>query len=240
MTIGIYAISFDNHRLVYIGQSSNIEDRIRRHKSMLVSGQHYNNALQKAHDMYRDLCITILEECDLEQLDNLEKEWISEFDAVHNGLNLSFDTNSPGRGSKHNSSKYTDDQIYEAFNLLLDRDISLKEVAEITDISYGSICMLAKGKSHRYLEQKFPDIYAKLLEASNTRINNTGTGREINRIKPSIVSPSGIVYKNISCIKRFAKEHGLNYNKLLDLVHGRFDGNYNGINKGWKLLNDKN
>lgn len=62
----------------YIGQSVNIRKRWQEHKRELNKGTHHNDHLQNAWTLYgsKNFLFTVLELCDKESLDTLEKRWV--------------------------------------------------------------------------------------------------------------------------------------------------------------------
>lgn len=83
--IGIYKITCKKNNKSYIGQSINIEHRIKEHKS--CEGESLiHNAIKKYG--IENFTFEVLEECSLSQLDEKECYWINFFDSYNNGYNL--------------------------------------------------------------------------------------------------------------------------------------------------------
>jgi len=76
---GIYGIRNTVNGKWYIGQSSNLEKRIRRHFSSLRGNRHYNLHLQRAFGVYEESAFEwkILEECSEDNIDDRERTWIA-------------------------------------------------------------------------------------------------------------------------------------------------------------------
>lgn len=76
MTSGIYAIKNKINGKIYIGSSSNIETRFKRHKRELKKGNHHNAHLQRSYEKYGDVNFEfyVLEET--ENLFEQEQNWI--------------------------------------------------------------------------------------------------------------------------------------------------------------------
>ncbi len=92
MTIGIYCIKslVDGKR--YIGQSTNIERRWRDHKYLLDGGRTINKHFERAWKKYgrSNFEFSILLECEVEKLDEIEKYYINEYQTMNpnKGYNL--------------------------------------------------------------------------------------------------------------------------------------------------------
>lgn len=75
---GIYKITNTINGKCYIGQSTDLANRIQKHIKTLINGTNCNEHLQNAYDKYGtgNFTIEIIEECDKEYLDEREIFWI--------------------------------------------------------------------------------------------------------------------------------------------------------------------
>ena len=75
---GIYKITNVVNGKCYIGQSSDLVSRIRKHIRELLNKTHHNEHLQNAYNTYGtgNFTIEIIEECSEENLDEREIFWI--------------------------------------------------------------------------------------------------------------------------------------------------------------------
>lgn len=77
----------------YIGHSTNIRRRLRRHLSMMKNGKHYNRQIQKAWDDDRNFQFSILHYFDFEASKELlfrwEQKFLDLFSSHINCLNVS-------------------------------------------------------------------------------------------------------------------------------------------------------
>ncbi len=100
--IGIYLIKNILNGKTYVGQSSDIDGRFRRHISALSKHSHANKYLQADWDRYGKEAFefSILEECQEDELNDREKHYI----LVTNSFSLGYNMNIGGdgiRGYKH-------------------------------------------------------------------------------------------------------------------------------------------
>lgn len=231
MTCGIYKMSFKGTTKVYIGQSSNIEQRIVTHTFNFKLGKQ-SKKLQEAWETYGPPEFNVLAECSLDELDDLENEAIEIFDSINAGFNtLEKAGDIPVyRGSAHGRSLYTNEQIINTMLYIVDNPkIQLKKVAENTGVKLSVIYMIACGKNHTWLRELYPEQYEKMLVLSGTRRLTCQTATNMGRKWPIVVSPEGTLF-TIENIKAFAREHGLNDSSLGAVLHGKYKQH-----KGWRL-----
>ena len=92
--IGIYKITNIENGKSYIGQSTNINNRINKHKNRYKSktDHSYKSILYQDLRLYgiEKFKFEIIEECEEKQLDEREIYWIDYFDSFFNGYNESF------------------------------------------------------------------------------------------------------------------------------------------------------
>lgn len=222
MTIGIYLLKFSSTDKVYIGQSSNIEHRFLTHLSKLRNNK-ASKILQEAYNQYGPPILEILLECSTADLDSNEIEAIEIFSSNI----LGFNSTKGGAyhslvGEKHPTAKCTDSQYLSIIQYLLNPALSLKEIAEITGVSYNIISHISRLESHGYIADKYPEEFKKLKEYNSLYIRRPVAVHEI-------VSPEGAIY-SVSNVSTFAKEHNLTQSRLSLLFNGKTK-----THKGWTL-----
>ena len=92
--IGIYKITNKENQKSYIGQSINIDKRVKEHfwKAKLPKERSYNSILHQAIRKYGEdsFSVKIIEECSVEELDEKEKYYIKQCNTITpNGYNIS-------------------------------------------------------------------------------------------------------------------------------------------------------
>lgn len=92
MTIGIYMIENKINNKIYIGQSKNIEKRLKEHIKKLNRNIHENEHLNKSWLKYGEFSFNfkIIEECDIEGIDEREIHYINFYNTIDKkyGYNL--------------------------------------------------------------------------------------------------------------------------------------------------------
>lgn len=90
MKSGIYLIRFLLNNKVYIGQSINIDSRIKSHKYCLNNNRHKNILLQRYYNKYGEnfFKYEVLGYFDKSTLDLMEVYYIQYYNSIKNGFNL--------------------------------------------------------------------------------------------------------------------------------------------------------
>lgn len=88
--IGIYKITNNINNKIYIGQSVNINNRLNWHKELLQHNDHPNSHLQNSVNKYgfENFKFEIIEECDKNDLSVRERYWISHYNSMNEGYNM--------------------------------------------------------------------------------------------------------------------------------------------------------
>lgn len=229
MTIGIYKLNFSSGAF-YIGQSVDIEHREKQHLSSFKHSK-ANEYMQIEYDYCGLPTLEILQICEIAELNDAEVKWINHFNSTeYPGLNIRDKAASLLIGQCNPIAKY-DNKIYEEILFkLLDKTMTYKEVAESLGVS-KSVCIdISSGNSHRWLEEKYPTEYRRMLAIDRTKLMGHGKANIVDK-RPPLKAPDGTIY-NLSgkSVATFAKEHGLNKALLGQVLLGKA-----GHHKGWRL-----
>lgn len=226
MTIGIYKLSFENTSYVYIGQSLNIEARYEEHLTELRCGT-CNYKMEAAYILFGQPKLEILLKCTEEELDTRELEIINTYDSINKGLNC-FNGTTPRTNLRKGyipvKSKYNEETYYNILNVCLaNPDSPPRVIAEITKTDSITVSGIRNLKIHKWLEQKYPEKYSKLVELYNMpkkKVEKPTPVKKEKELYPTILSPDGIEYTlEKGTAKQFAKEHRLPYTSLNKLLN---------------------
>lgn len=135
--IGIYKITNKINNKIYIGQSNNIEGRIRGHIKYLKLNKHKNKHLQSSVNKHKIINFTfeIVEECEREKLNERENYWIEFYNCTKSefGYNILI-------GDFYNPSKLTNKEKKCIANIFKnDPYYSKKEIAKKYNVSASTI-----------------------------------------------------------------------------------------------------
>lgn len=160
--IGIYKITNIINNNVYVGQSVDINRRWRQHRKSFESLLGNRKLIQEVKQYGRENFIfEVIEECPMEQLDILEKYYISIFDSYFNGLNM---TTGGQFGNHGNSIKISNEELIEIYDLLINSKVSQKQIATDFNIGQDTVSEINNGKTRRLDGYNFP------LRKNNNRI----------------------------------------------------------------------
>jgi group I intron endonuclease len=93
--VGIYCIENIINNKKYVGQSINVEKRLKKHFLKLKNGEHENRYLQRSYNKHGENNFTsyLIEECTKEELNNKEIYWIEKLNSYKEGFNLTIGGN---------------------------------------------------------------------------------------------------------------------------------------------------
>jgi group I intron endonuclease len=129
MTVGIYALYWEEPDLTYVGKSTDLSTRKSSNMRQLRKMQHENYKVQNTFNEFGEPDFIVLEQCSTNVLDSREVYWVVEFNSLFNGLNINQLGTCASYGPKSSNSKYSRTQILKAFSLLYKTDKSYKEIS---------------------------------------------------------------------------------------------------------------
>ena len=229
MTIGIYAIFWMEQDLFYIGQSSNIETRLKTHLRNLSDNKHSNYRVQEAYNSFGEPESHILEICSIEDLNLYEEIWQEEFQSL-----LSLDLVKAGKnhaqGLTNPRSKYTRIQLLKTFRLCRVPSLTSKEVSIFTKVSLSMVDDIRSGRAHKWLQEEYPFSWSIIESTRKDRITNgyKHSAKKLGRTY-TFVDSLGVEYI-VDNFTKFAKEHKLDSSDLSRVASGKYSHT-----KGFKL-----
>lgn len=229
MTIGIYSLYWESQDLIYIGQSQNIERRYSEHIKKLKNNTHTNYKVQEAYTLYgmpKFLCVEL---CSIDRLDALEIFWTEEYNSLNSktGLNIvPAGSSTLESGVLNINSRYSKLQVLKSFRCLYLGKDTYQEIYSKYGIKISNLNSIFSGKTHVWLKEKYPNLYAKML-----CVPKRGIVKSINRFRnTSIKNPEGLIIPINTSYKIFAETHGLHPGHLSEVLN-----NKRVQHKGWKL-----
>lgn len=169
MTCGIYCLYYEcDDSQYYIGKSTNIENRYKKHCSMLKNRTHYNYGLTQGYKEEFPT-LSILECCTLDLLNNREVFWIGMYDSFKQGMNETSGGDGSSYGEANSAAYYTTEIYVEILQHIANTDLSYHEIADKLKVEYNVVKLMGIGRTHNYLEQEYPLEYDRLLSKINTR-----------------------------------------------------------------------
>ena len=218
--VGIYKITCIVTGKVYVGSSTDLDTRKRKHFAGLKSNRHFNIYLQRSYNKYgfENFSWEILELVDdIEDLRNREQFWINSLDSISQdkGYNLVQDVTTPGTlGFKFNEEQRIRQLaiLEKAYNLV-------KKTFEFIDPkgNYVKIFGLRQFCIENNLHYNtMRNVHAGLGISCQGWKKFYADGRSLQRKGASFVlQKDGQVIEGNN-LKKFAKDNNLNYKSLLD------------------------
>ena len=152
--IGIYKITNKTNGKCYIGQSQNIELRWRAHKHKYLNKNDttYSSKLYRAMRAHgiENFDFSVIEECDVNSLKEREIYYISQYDSLKNGYNMT-------PGGDTSSTTIVDKSIVQKIIQLLKTTTDNSEViASRFGVSSWFVRSINRGESYANPEESYP------------------------------------------------------------------------------------
>lgn len=158
--IGIYKIQNKQNNKIYIGQSNDIERRIKEHCS---PSRYKQSRIPVDIAIYKygkeNFTYEVLEECSINELNTREEYWIKFYDAVNQGYNCSYGGEQQSIGSNNGKAKLTEEDVVyirKAYN----EHQKQKEVYSLfkDKISWGGFQSVWQGQSWPHI---MPEVFTQ-------------------------------------------------------------------------------
>lgn len=150
---GIYKIENKINHKVYIGQSINITDRWRNHRSAYkdTSDKAYETHLYRSMRKYgiENFDFSIVEECLPSELNERERYWVSYYDSFFNGYNLTLG------GDGATGGNVDKEKIKGIINDLLNTTLIQRQIAEKWQISEEMVQGINTGRYWKH-DREYP------------------------------------------------------------------------------------
>lgn len=176
---GIYKITNQLNKKFYIGKSVNIYKRWTEHcRSTDTCPIH--KAIQKYGK--ENFSLTILEECTKQELNDKEIFWIQKYNGYQDSN--CYNATRGGDGASH-PVKISHDNLLEIINLLKTTDKTLKEIADLYNVSSSTISAINNGRSRILESEQYPIrrqyINKNTFKKEQYHPQYTTTGQEIQK-----------------------------------------------------------
>ena len=221
---GIYKITNQINKKVYIGQSIHIFQRWKEHKRKFKNG---NNYLYKAMRCFGidNFVFEVICECKKEQLDELEKKYINYFNSnkKETGYNLTDGGDKPPQLSheENPNSKMTKEDIWnirESYKKLEHRNDVYKKYQNI--ISMNTFLDIWKGKTWKSIHE---DVYTEETKKFHRNDYDKMKAKEKIRVvlDEEVMQIRNIYNEGILSLSEASKKFShINYNTFLDIWNG--------------------
>ena len=226
MSIGIYKITNKINNKCYIGQSVNLESRIRSHKSMLKHHNEDNDLLNKATQKYgyENFEIEIIKYCKENELDFYEKYYINFYNSYkrQNGYNIELG----GSTHKHLSEEQINRMKNSKKGKLtgVDNPFYGKKHTELTKNKISQ-----KQKGNKYCVGRI------MSQETRNKIGNANMWHQVKKINCYDLDGNFIKqYKSIGEAGRFLKKE--NYSSISAVCKGKRKTAYGFI---WKYADEE-
>ena len=200
--IGIYQITNTINGKCYIGQSDNIQARWRKHRTVPFNSNSrcYNYPLYRAIRKYglENFTFTILEECELDELEEKEIFYIKQYHAYTEGYNQN-----PGGPHAKRYCRFDDDTVNAVIERLRNSLDSVSLIAEDFGVSQSTIRSINRGEHYRKATEHYPirnyipsrKLNSKIRQTPEERLSQNYSKRKAP-IRPEKLELAQMVIKN--------------------------------------------
>ncbi len=198
------------NKIVYVGQTNNLNHRHKQHiqyDPFNINNPEYNYPLSRGIRKYGEdeYTLVILEDnIPDEQLDEREIYWIKYYDTYFNGYNQSTGGKNPVKPI------YNDDEVLNVIHLLRDTNLSYKEISKETGFSLTHIYNINTGNRRSLNNIKYPIRSNKTKGTKGLKFSQ----EECKKIHEEIL-------KNDKNLSELSKMFNCSTNTMSDIVNGK-------------------
>lgn len=149
--IGIYLIQNKLNGHCYVGQSVDIHRRWRQHREAAKNNEYAPLYLTMRKYGIENFDFSILEECEIEELDNKEIQYIEQFNSYSQGYNQT-----RGGSQYSHNVRLTDEDLERIIELLLNSNKTQREIAKQFEVGEDTISEINTGKSRHQAGLHYP------------------------------------------------------------------------------------
>lgn len=214
--IGIYMYENKLNGKKYIGQSTNIARRKREHRDWPSSYSRFDMELRAIGE--EQFNFVVLEECRVEQLDDREKYWISFYNTVEEGYNLT-----PGgqsyRGIENPAARLTEEEVKQIIILLEEHRLNNGEIAERFSVCRNTIDFINRCKTWCHLHDYKHNIRKENLAKeefphSSFAGENNPTAKITEEQARKIIE---LLKKSPASLAQISRDEGVSLNIIYDI-----------------------
>lgn len=179
--IGIYKIENIKNNKVYIGKSSNIENRWKQHIKELNKGEHHCIRLQYDYNKYKctNFTFSILELCNKNEIKLKEEYYIDKYFKLLDGdiYNTQITINNNQKKVRHENCNNKDLYAYselEYDNKTINSRRIINHILKLKDSNYYELTIVEMSKKFNISDSSLYRDYNKIVDdMNNIYINNT-------------------------------------------------------------------
>lgn len=218
---GVYKITCNINRKIYIGSSTNIRKRYLRHMSELRKNEHPNKHLQSSFNKYGEtnFIIEILELCSKDNLHTREDYWIKETNCLNKDIGFNKRDKACGGTTVSGNEHY-----------LFGKHLSDETKSKISSSRKGK----RAGKNHPLFGKKIPQEQIdrtlktkkergliKLKVKKSRKESKLGSKNPSAKLNEEIVTEIKIKIKNGAKTSELSKEFNISKQTISDIKHNR-------------------
>ena len=226
MLSGIYKINFPNGKS-YIGLSNNIERRINEHNQEAKNPIYpIHKAIKKYYGIIElDKNVEVLELIDSSNrvlMQEREKYWIDYYHTYltqEKGYNLTPGGDGASLGIHNSSAKLKQEQLEQVYDLLINSDYYIYQIAELFFISSEAISKINVGKS--YYNEKLAYPLRTDTKFKKGHFVEKGVNNHLSKLKEEQINEIYILLKtsNLS-LREIAKQYEVSYSVISAINRG--------------------